>query len=358
MRRENGSERKLLERGPMTTLTEHILPERISAVYEGLPGEPALARLCGELFSRQMFTWQDFAAAHLDLNGAWLREFSAGGHTVLVQYNPGRSVSALAVVDAAAVGDRPCFLCAAHLPAAQAAVRYRDDFLILVNPHPIFSPHFTVAHVRHLPQRLADHGGVLLRLAKDLGPDFTVFYNGPRCGASAPDHHHFQVCPSGAMPVEKEWEAAGLTLPVSRAGIACGCWHLPGRSVVVMEGDDPAAIVSLLTRFLQGRGRAGAVGDDAEPMCNLLCTCRGGRWRLFLFPRRKHRPDAYYREGPDALLVTPGAVEMGGLIITVRENDFLKLDADRALAIYREVAVEPEEVAEIAADLRDGSPAL
>ena len=133
--------------------------ERIIAVYDGTPGEPPLASRCRELFSQQMFTWQEFAAAHLELNGAWLRELSSGPHTVLVQFNPGRTVNATAAIDDDAVRNRPCFLCPDRLPVSQAAVRYREDFLILVNPRPIFSPHYTVVHIRHLPQHLEPHIG-------------------------------------------------------------------------------------------------------------------------------------------------------------------------------------------------------
>ena len=335
----------------MTVIDDDVAPEQIWGEFNGVPGETSLSRRCGELFAQQLFNWQEFAAAHVEMNGAWLRELTAGGHTVLVQYNPGRSVSATAAVDAAAVRRRPCFLCHYRLPAAQQAVRYRAEFLILVNPHPIFSPHFTVAHIRHLPQRLADHAGALLILAEDLGGDFTVFYNGPRCGASAPDHHHFQVCPAGALPVEKEWEGGSGILTGNRAEVNFGVWNLPGRSAVVMEGSDREALVALLKELIAALGTATGSGEE-EPLLNLLATCRGGRWRLLLFPRRKHRPDAYYREGDDALLVTPGAVEMGGLMITVREGDFLRMSAALAGEIYAEVSLPAEEVEEIVARLR------
>jgi len=330
----------------LTIIDDDVAPELIWSEFTGKPGEPSLARRCGELFAQQLYNWQEFAAAHMEMNGAWLRELNAAGHTLLVQYNPGRSVSATAVVDAATVRRRPCFLCHYRLPAAQQAVRYRGEFLILVNPRPIFSPHFTVAHVRHLPQRLADHVGTLLTLAKDLGNDFTVFYNGSRCGASAPDHHHFQICPAGAVPVEKEWEAGSRIMNGNRPGVKFGVWNLPGRSAVVMEGPDREALAALFTELIAALGTATDSGEE-EPLLNLLATHREGRWRLFLFPRRKHRPDAYYREGDDALLVTPGAVEMGGVIITVREGDFLRMTAPLAVEIYGEVSLHAEEVGEI-----------
>ncbi|MDI9571543.1 MAG: DUF4922 domain-containing protein [Pseudomonadota bacterium] len=323
-----------------------VAPEQIWSEFTGMPGEPPLARRCGELFAQQLYNWQEFATAYMEMNGAWLRELNAAGHTLLAQYNPGRAVSATAAVDASAVRRRPCFLCPDRLPAAQRAVRYRGDFLILVNPRPIFSPHFTVAHVRHLPQRLAGHVRTLLTLAKDLGNDFTVFYNGPRCGASAPDHHHFQVCPADAVPVEKEWEKGRLVRAGKRTGVDFALRDLPGRGLVVMEGRDEGAVAALLEELIAALEPGGERGGE-EALFNLLTTYRDGLWRLFLFPRRKHRPDAYYREGDDALLVTPGAVEMGGLIITVQERDFLRMTAPLVVEILGEVSLLAEEVEKI-----------
>ncbi len=321
--------------------------ERIIAVYDGTPGEPPLASRCRELFSQQMFTWQEFAAAHLELNGAWLRELSSGPHTVLVQFNPGRTVSATAAIDDDAVRNRPCFLCPDRLPVSQAAVRYREDFLILVNPRPIFSPHYTVVHIRHLPQHLEPHIDTLLTLTRDLGDGLTVFYNGPRCGASAPDHHHFQVCPAGSIPVEKVWEENGGKRRELAGGVSLGILNLPGRTALVVEGGNRAAVADALVRLLPALRRAAERDSDEEPMLNLLCHYQDRSWRLLLFPRRRHRPAAYYREGEEAVLVTPGAVEMGGLLITVREEDFLKMNFALVEEIYREVALEGETVEKI-----------
>jgi hypothetical protein len=303
--------------------------------------------MCGELFSQQLFNWQEFALAHMNMKGAWLREITSGPHTLLVQFNQGRTVSATAALDADTIRRRPCFLCEYHLPAAQKAVLYRKSFLILVNPYPIFSPHYTVVHVNHEPQALEGQIVSLLALAHDLGPAFTVFYNGPRCGASAPDHHHFQVCPSGVLPIEKDWEEGGrATLLADRDGVSLGVLRLLGRNALFMEGSVPETLEAFLKRLLGAMEEV--VGSGEEPMLNLFCTKKEGRWRLLIFPRRKHRPDAYYREGKDSVLVTPGAVEMGGLLITIREDDFLKMTPTLAEEIYREVSLPPEVIEEIA----------
>jgi hypothetical protein len=302
--------------------------------------------MCGELFSQQLFNWQEFAVAHMAMKGAWLREITSGPHTMLVQFNQGRTVSATAALDEKTIRNRPCFLCVHHLPAAQKAVLYRKNFLILVNPYPIFAPHFTVVHVNHEPQELTGHLDVLLALAQDLGDSFTVFYNGPRCGASAPDHHHFQVCPAGMIPAEKAWEEGERDiLHAGVEGLSFGVLKLPGRNALFMEGSAPGDLEAFLKRLVGAMGEV--MGTGEEPMVNLICTRKGGRWRLLLFPRRKHRPDAYYREGEESVLVTPGAVEMGGLLITIREADFLKITPALAEEIYQEVSLPAGMIEEI-----------
>ena len=321
-------------------------PERIWSEYDGAPGGTSLPSMCGELFSQQLFNWQEFAVAHMNMKGAWLREITSGSHTMLVQFNQGRTVSATAALDADTIRRRPCFLCEYHLPAAQKAVLYGQNFLILVNPYPIFSPHYTVVNVNHEPQELAGHLGALLSLAHDLGPAFTVFYNGPRCGASAPDHHHFQVCPAGMMPVEKAWEEEEREILIAdRDGLSFGVLRLPGRTALFVEGNVSETLEAFLKRLIGAMGEV--MGSEEEPMLNLFCTKKEGRWRLLIFPRRKHRPDAYYREGKDSVLVTPGAVEMGGLLITIREDDFLKMTPALAEEIYREVSLPTEVIEEI-----------
>jgi len=328
------------------TLDYELTPDRVWSEYDGALGGTSLASMCGELFSQQLFNWQEFAVAHMAMKGAWLREITSGPHTILVQFNQGRTVSANASLDAETIRKRPCFLCEFRLPAAQKAVLYGRKFLILVNPYPIFSPHYTVVHINHEPQRLEINLAVLLALANDLGPAFIVFYNGPRCGASAPDHQHFQVCPAGMLPVEKAWEEEEREIVIAdREGLSFGVLKLPGRKALFAEGSAPEALEAFLKRLIGAMGEV--VGGAEEPMLNLFCAKKEGRWRLLIFPRRKHRPDAYYREGEGSILVTPGAVEMGGLLITVREDDFLKMTPALAEEIYREVSQPPEFIEEI-----------
>ncbi len=252
-------------------------------------------------------------------------------------HNPGRMKSSTAPVAGTYVRARPCFLCARHLPAPQRAVLYREEYLILCNPMPVFPGHLTVAHVDHRPQAISGQFGVMLGLAADLGRDWAVLYNGPRCGASAPDHLHFQVVPTGMMPIEREMEEAGRLEPAATPdGTPVLVLKDIGRLAVVLEGPDMALLSAALQSLLDAL--RSAFGPDEEPMVNLAVFHGDGVWRILLFPRSKHRPEAFFREGAGRIVVSPAIVEMGGVIVTPVDGDFARLDRETVEAIYREVS--------------------
>jgi len=310
---------------------------RCFAVFDGGAETPPLADLALGLLARQKDEWPALREGYAALDHVRTRLIRGDGWGVQVQFNPRRIVSSGAKLDPESLRRRPCFLCPGNLPPEQQAILYRDDYLVLCNPLPIFPGHLTIAHQRHLPQSLADHLGIFLRLAADFGPGITVFYNGPQCGASAPDHLHFQAAPAGLMPVESE-----ILAPRQRAGggrqggVAIARAEGLGRGLLVIEGKDGGSVAAAAAKAI---GALGSLTPAAvEPLLNLLCTCTAEGWRLILFPRLKHRPDAYFREGADRLLISPGAVDMGGILITPREEDFLALTPDLVAEIYREVA--------------------
>jgi len=326
------------------------LERRLFAAFSGEDEPLPLGDLAASLLESQRGRWLALAEGYAVLNGARTREIQVGMASVRVQYNPGRAKSSTAPVDPESVRNRRCFLCPDHLPPEQEGILYRDDYLLLCNPAPIFPVHYTIAHRRHLPQSLSDSLETFLQLAEDLGPRLVVLYNGPRCGASAPDHLHFQAVPSRLLPVEAAVSASrGRTILLPRGaaeifdtdGLWCGA--------IVIEGGrkaDVAAAVRLVMSVL-----GGPADSPEEPMLNLIASYWGGRWRLILFPRLKHRPDAYFREGAGRLLVSPGAVDMGGLLITPREEDFLAMDSARIQDIFREVAFDERAVETVLASL-------
>ncbi|MDA8124415.1 MAG: GNAT family N-acetyltransferase [Deltaproteobacteria bacterium] len=320
------------------------LSQRLHAVYPGEREDASLAELAASLYEAQKKNWPALGEGCTALAAARVREIRGERWQVKVQFNPQRIVSAGAKVDRKSIGQRPCFLCPANLPPEQRAILYRDAYLVLCNPAPIFPGHLTIAHLRHLPQSLPANLEIFLRLAADFGPGTTVFYNGPRSGASAPDHLHFQAAPAGLMPVEAEVSAAASRTKVKqKAGATLWRTEGLGRGALVIEGKEAGAVAAAVATVLEALGRSDEL--EEEPLLNLLATHGGGGWRLILFPRRKHRPAAYFKEGEERLLVSPGAADMGGLFITPVEKDFFAFNRALVLEIFAEVAYDDAAVA-------------
>jgi len=314
------------------------MPDRIDASFDGVRNAPALAELCADLLARQRESWPALRDGYAALDDARIREIAADGYSVKLQFNPRRMVSSGAAVDPESIRRRKCFLCSENLPKEQMRILYRGAYLILFNPAPIFPRHFTVASRRHLPQAIESDLVVFLTLAEDFGPGWSVFYNGPRCGASAPDHLHFQAAPAGIMPVENEIGEEINRIPVGRVGEAAVlASNGLGRPLIIVEGSGQKGVMSAL-RTVVAALRNGPTSPD-EPMMNVLCSHNGAQWRVLLFPRRRHRPEAYYRDGDDRVLISPGAVDMAGLIVTVVEKDFHAVGAEQVERIFREVSM-------------------
>jgi len=321
------------------------------AVFDRAEGTLALADLAASFCEVQTEAWPLLAAGKSALRSARTREVA--GSLVRVQYNPGRMTSCAAPLDPGSIRRRPCFLCEENLPPEQEWILYRGEYRLLCNPAPILPGHLTIAHCRHLPQSLAGRLGTFLTLAEDLGPSMVVLYNGPCCGASAPDHLHFQAAAAGLLPVEAGVPAPGKRNPaILRGGAEIFATRGLWCGAVVIEGEK-RPVIEAAEGLIEALGlRAGVAEASAEPLLNLLGTrTREGVLRLILFPRLKHRPDAYFREGQGRLLVSPGAVDMAGLLITPREEDFLAIDDARVREVFREVAFDEAAVDALLASL-------
>jgi hypothetical protein len=218
-------------------------------------------------------------------------------------------------------------------------VVYRDEYLILCNPAPIFQGHFTVSHVEHRPQAIEGSIATFLALARDLSPRYQVFYNGPRCGASAPDHLHFQASPVGSIPIADRSFLDAQKGPAARVnGITVTLMEGIDRSVLVFRAGSEAEAVMVLERILRSAKRV--VGNSQEPMINILVTVDRKAWQVIVFLRSKHRPEAYFFKDERKLMISPAAVDMGGLVITPIEEDFHKISPPLIAEIYREVSLE------------------
>ena len=320
-----------------------LINEKVYTTFNGEESLKSLSALCLDLLSDQKESWLHFRVGCGSLKNVRDREISCRGFSVRLQYNPGRIKSSLARVGDKHGRNQRCFLCLDHLPEGQKGILLRDEYLILCNPMPVFSSHFTVSHVCHRPQAIAEHIDTILQLMADLGSGWTVLYNGPKCGASAPDHLHFQAIPSGQMPIEDEiLEENRLVLSTQFDGVLLYRARGLGREVIILEGNDRVAVGNVFKRFLDAL-RTVLLMDD-EPMMNIAGFYKERKWSLVVFPRQKHRPDAFFMEGTARVVVSPGVIDMGGVMITPVKKDFDRLDATSIESIYKEMSLDEKTV--------------
>ena len=302
------------------------------------------SRVIDRLIVRQLRDWDVAGANYEALAGAVTRTLHLDEATITLQFNPERRRSSAAAIDKKSILSRKCFLCSENQPAKQKAMLWGDHYKIQVNPYPIFSRHLTIADLRHVPQRLAGRVGDMLSLARAL-PDFVVFYNGPQCGASAPDHAHFQAGAKGEMPLCGEILHATTHLLTDGDEGFIGFVDSLGRSLFTIETTTVRAAERYALRLLDLLPPTD--GGD-EPMVNVLCwwDTTDRAWRMVIFPRRKHRP-ACYGEGEGRLLLSPGAVDMGGLWAVPEFKDYDTLTAAQVQALYDELCLSRDELSPI-----------
>ncbi len=294
------------------------------------------------LWEEQLTNWPLARKNYTLLQAVRTREvILSGGVKVLLQYNPERMRSSVAKTDAVAIAERPCFLCEKNRPQEQLGVRFEDDYSILVNPYPIFLKHLTIVHQKHLLQQVVSEVRVLFSLAESL-PSYTFFYNGARCGASAPDHLHFQAIESGQLPVETDFEDKKYIHSVHTIkGARLYQWENYHRGVVTIEGQDVAVLESLFLRLLHTWQ---ADFSEDEPLLNLLMNRCGSLWCVHLFPRKKHRPLQYSLQDPERIVFSPASIDMGGVLVLVREEDFEHLGEHDIEDMFRQVTWSDEDV--------------
>ncbi len=148
---------------------DRLLKDKIHSTFDGVQPGKSLAGLCLKLLADQKETWPVLREGYEALRQVRERSIPCSGFSVLLQHNPGRIMSTLAAVGEQDTNERPCFLCLHHLPEGQKGVLYRDEYLILCNPMPVFSAHFTIAHIDHRPQSISGHVDTFLRLMADFG---------------------------------------------------------------------------------------------------------------------------------------------------------------------------------------------
>lgn len=296
-----------------------------------------------EFFQSEKKNWSDAAARYEALSGVQTKSLPSKLYTLnsklsvlSAQWNPARMVSTGANISKQAIEKRPCFLCDSNRPAEQHALPVLGQYQLLINPFPILPKHFTIPTREHTPQTIKGHFQDLFKIARQM-PDYMVFYNGPLCGASCPDHMHLQAGSRGIAPLERDWKsvyepklkpfAEGISILTDYA-----CQVLVIRTGNIAEAQKRFDYIYNFLPLHEG---------ETEPRMNIVCWKDGEEVVTLVFPRAKHRPDCYFAQGDEQLLISPGALDMCGLLITPREEDFRKLTPEMAIDILREVSLTP-----------------
>ncbi|MBQ3699253.1 MAG: DUF4922 domain-containing protein [Prevotella sp.] len=292
-------------------------------------------------FNRQLKTWDEVRQRYRDLEDVETRELVSDNFTLMAQWNPARIRSTGAKIDAKSIAERPCFLCRENRPQQQMNRVVDGHYELLVNPFPILPVHFTLPTLKHQPQRILPMYGEMLKLVQREA-DITLLYNGPHCGASAPDHAHLQTVSSGIMPLQTAWQRLSRNLvEIVKDDEDEGIWHVADypAAAFVLKSHDQTKGERLFKRLYDCLPPA---EDKTEPMMNVIVWRQGDELLSVVLPRKKHRPDCY-----EQCMISPGAVDMGGLLITPREEDFRKLTPEQALDILREVSLTDEQVKQV-----------
>ena len=298
-------------------------------------------------FETQLAAWPMAAANFEALGGVKVKELDVNGMPFKVQFNPARMASSGAKVDAASLKARPCFLCEKNRPEVQIGIEWNDRYTILVNPFPIFHRHLTIPDTSHTDQLIAGRIADMMGLAAELN-GYTVFYNGPRCGASAPDHMHFQAGNSDFLTIAPAIENAELKTIAADGAATLSLVDPRPVKVFVIDAADHSAGERLFGRLLEAMP---VPEGEREPMLNLLCYSTPAGERLVVIPRKRHRPACYGTDN-GCMLISPASVDVGGVFITPRPEDFERMDQAAIASILDEVCLTAEEIGEIASHVR------
>ncbi len=284
------------------------------------------------LLALQRSTWTAFREAESSLSKLASKRICRDNTRIIVQANPGRSGSVRADVDPVSISRRPCFLCEENIPPEECGIGF-GEFVILPNPFPILRRHLTIPLREHCPQRLGGSVERMLELARAIGPDMLVIYNGAACGASAPDHLHFQACSATGVPLLGEVSGASGKDEITALTSF-------GRRMLVCHHQRVDRVVDFIHKTLSALSTSGC--DDVEPMLNIVVVFRGERYSVFVFPRAKHRPKCYFADDNSRISISPGALEMAGILVVADPEHFERVDEGTAHAIYEEVSLDDE----------------
>jgi ATP adenylyltransferase/5',5'''-P-1,P-4-tetraphosphate phosphorylase II len=311
-----------------------------------------LSQKAASLLDHQKVNWNLVNENFKAIAEVQTKRYEFGNFHVRTQFNSSRIISSSAKVDKKSISNRACFLCEDSLPASQKGINYKDKYVILVNPYPIFKQHLTIPHHTHTPQSISNSFVDLLDLSYDLRDNFFVFYNGPRCGASAPDHLHFQAGQRKSTPLEEYYKSlieSGKLL-LSTDNFRIGLVTESVFNFVYIQSSSSKQIEMVFEKVLQ---QLNNFDDSAEePLLNVISIYDNDQWNLFIIPRKKHRPDQFFFENDSKILISPASVDMAGLCITPRKEDFEKLTVRDIEDIYNQVVFDSDILNQLESILR------
>ena len=295
-----------------------------------------------EFTQSQLASWPLARDNYERLRNVIYRTIDFEGFQIRIQHNPDRIQSAVAKIDKQSLKARACFLCKGNIPPEQISFDYNSALDIRVNPYPIFDRHYTVPAKQHTPQLIEGHFQDMLAIAETY-PEYTIFYNGPRSGASAPDHFHFQLAPRHIMPLETDVNRCPkeiLWISESRETTIESINNYLRKNIILHSGNRK----QLTDTFEKIRSVMGHhIPNDPEPMMNLFAWYENDEWWVVIFPRRQHRPWQFFAEGEENILFSPGCVDFAGLIISPREKDFNRLDAPLLEELFSQLTLTDEQ---------------
>lgn len=304
-----------------------------------------------QLLADQVAGWSLARENYKELKNISTRELKFDNNiTIKIHLNPKRAKSSTAKVDEASIKQRECFLCECNLPPEQDILPFGNSYNLLVNPFPIFEEHLTIASSQHVHQKIYGNFDTMLLLAREIS-SFLIFYNGPACGASAPDHLHFQAGGLGLLPIEAEFDLIDRTIAWSKNESIVYTIDNYLRNTIVITGNNHEEISELFNQL--HHILAIHLPSDPEPMMNIIVYYIDGYWRVYIFPRRQHRPACFFANDPDKIEVSPASVDFGGVITIHRKEDFNKLNEQVVHDIFSQLTVDTERWVAIKAAIKN-----
>lgn len=302
-------------------------------------GEIDFSQAAKIFFNSQKVTWDLLKNGAESLSSVQVKNFDFGDFNIKIQFNPGRIVSTSAKVDNKSISERKCFLCVENLPEPQKCLIFNEGFYILCNPFPIFPEHFTLTNKSHVDQRIVPFINDMLSFAKEM-KDYTIFYNGPKCGASAPDHMHFQAGTKYFMPMDSDIDIINNKygkIIYQKNKIVVSAIDDSLRKIIYLKGSDEQELINTFNIIYEVYSKVNP--SEVEPMFNIISLYEENIYKIILFLREKHRPAQYFAEGEENILLSPASVDIGGVCITPLEKDFNKINKEDLVDIFNQVSL-------------------